>query len=173
MKPEAKTKLIDSLTEQLSNNETIYLADISDLDAEKTSKLRRLCFKRNIKLMVVKNTLLKIAMERSEKDFEPLYEVLKGPTSLMFGEAGNAPAKLIKEFRKEHNRPVLKGAYVMEDTYVGDEQLDNLVNIKSRDELIADLIFLLQSPMLSVLGSLQSGGNTIHGVLQTLSEKPE
>lgn len=173
MQPEEKNKLIDSLSEQLSNNETIYLADISDLNAESTSKLRRLCFKRNIKLMVVKNTLLKIAMDRAEKDFEPLYDVLKGPTSIMFGEAGNAPAKLIKEFRKDYDRPILKAAYVEEETYIGDELLDSLANIKSKNELIADLILLLQSPMNNVMSSLQSSGNTIHGVLEALSEKSE
>lgn len=173
MIPAEKNKLIDSLTEQLSANETIYIADISELNAETTSKLRRLCFKRNIKLMVVKNTLLKIAMERAKQDFEPLYEVLSGPTSVMFGEAGNAPAKLIKEFRKEHDRPILKGAFVEEETYIGDDMLESLANIKSKNELIADLIHLLQSPMHSVLGALQSSGNTIHGVLETLSDKPE
>lgn len=173
MKPAEKNKLIESLVEQLSNNETIYLTDISDLDAEMTSKLRRLCFKKNIKLMVVKNTLLKKAMERTEKDFEPLYDVLKGSTSLMFGEAGNAPAKLIKEFRKESERPILKGAYVEEMTYTGDDQLEALANIKSKNELIADVIFLLQSPMNNLMGSLQSGGNILHGVLETLSDRPE
>lgn len=173
MRPEEKNKLIDSLVEQLSNNETIYLADISDLNAEKTSKLRRLCFRRNIPMMVVKNTLLKKAMERSNKDFSPLYEVLKGHTSLMFGDTGNAPAKLIKEFRKESDRPILKGAYVEETTYTGDDQLDALVNVKSKNELVADIIFMLKSPMSNVLGALQSGGNTIHGVLKTLGERPE
>jgi len=173
MRAEEKNKLIESLAEQLSNNETIYLADISNLNAEKTSKLRRLCYKRNIKLVVVKNTLLKKAMERTGKDFAPLFDVLKGSTSLMFGDAGNAPAKLIKEFRKESDRPILKGAYVEEMSYTGDDKLDFLVNIKSKNELVADVIFLLQSPVRNVLGALQSGGNTIHGVLKTLGERPE
>lgn len=173
MRPEEKGKLIDSLVEQLSSNETIYLADTSGLNAEATSQLRRLCFKRNIKLIVVKNTILKIAMERTGKDFEPLYDVLKGPTSLLFGDTGNAPAKLIKEFRKQASRPVLKGAFVEEETYIGDELLDTLATIKSKNDLIADLIYTLQSPMQNVLGALHSGANTIHGVLETLSEKSE
>jgi len=171
MRPEDKNKLIDSLVEQLSNNETIYLADLSVLNAENTSKLRRLCFRRNIQLMVVKNTLLRKAMERSNKDFSPLYGVLNGPTSLMFGDSGNAPAKLIKEFRKESGKPLLKGAYVEEMTFTGDNQLDALINIKSKNELVADVIFLLKSPMNNVMGALQSGGNTIHGVLKTLGER--
>ena len=171
MRPEDKNKLIDSLVEQLSNNETIYLADISELNAENTSKLRRLCFRRNIQLMVVKNTLLRKAMERSNKDFSPLYGVLNEPTSLMFGDSGNAPAKLIKEFRKESGKPLLKGAYVEEMTFTGDNQLDALINIKSKNELVADVIFLLKSPMNNVMGALQSGGNTIHGVLKTLGER--
>ncbi|MBE0641594.1 MAG: 50S ribosomal protein L10 [Bacteroidales bacterium] len=171
MRPDEKNKLIDSLAAQLSNNGTIYLADISNLNAEMTSKLRRLCFRRNIQIMVVKNTLLRKAMERSSKDFSPLFDVLKGHTSLMFGETGNAPAKLIKEFRKESDRPILKGAYVEEMTYTGDDQLDALINIKTKNELVADVILLLKSPMNNVMGALQSGGNTIHGVLKTLGER--
>jgi large subunit ribosomal protein L10 len=171
MRTEEKNRLIDSLAAQLSNNDTIYLADISNLNAETTSKLRRLCFKRNIQIMVVKNTLLKKAMERSNKDFSPLFDVLKGHTSVMFGETGNAAAKLIKEFRRESDKPILKGAYVEEMTYTGDNQLDALVNIKSKNELVADVIALLKSPMNNVMGALQSGGNTIHGVLKTLGER--
>jgi large subunit ribosomal protein L10 len=115
---EDKNQLLDALTEQLKASETVYLTDISDLDAEKTSKLRRLCFRRDVKLMVVKNTLLRLAMERSEKDFTGLYDVLKGHTSLMFSENSNTPARLIQEFRRESNRPVLKGAYVQEMVFV-------------------------------------------------------
>ncbi|MBP7850543.1 MAG: 50S ribosomal protein L10 [Lentimicrobiaceae bacterium] len=168
---EDKNQLLDALTEQLKASETVYLTDISDLDAEKTSKLRRLCFRRDVKLMVVKNTLLRLAMERSEKDFTGLYDVLKGHTSLMFSENSNTPARLIQEFRRESNRPVLKGAYVQEMVFVGDDKLDTLVSLKSKNEMLGDIISTLQSPMRNVLGALQSGGHILSGVLKTLSEK--
>lgn len=174
MKKSKKNQLIDILTEQLNQSSNIYVADISNLDAENTSNLRRLCFKSDIKLTVVKNTLLKRAMEKSEKNLDDLYEILQGPTSLMFSEAGNAPAKLIKEFRKKtKDRPILKGAYVEESTYLGDDQLETLVNIKSKNELIGDVLTLLQSPAKNVISALQSGGQTLTGVLKTLSEKSE
>jgi large subunit ribosomal protein L10 len=173
MTKEEKNQLIESLTEQLNANEYIYLADASGLNAEDTSNLRRLCFKKNIELTVVKNTLLKRAMDQSEKNLEELYEGLKGPTSLMFGDAGNAVAKLIKEFRKKGDKPALKGAYVEEVTYLGDDQLETLVNIKSKNELIADVIALLQSPAKNVISGLQSGGHKLSGILETLSEKAE
>lgn len=173
MRKEEKNQLIGSLADQLNENKNIYIADISDLNAEVTSSLRRICFKRNIKLTVVKNTLLKRAMEKSEKNLEELYDALKGPTSLMFAEAGNVPAKLIKEFRKTSNRPVLKGAYVEEVTYLGDDQLEILINIKSKNELIADIILLLQSPAKNVISALQSGGQNLTGILKTLSEKAD
>lgn len=168
---EDKNQLLDALTEQLKASETVYLTDISDLDAEKTSKLRRLCFRRDVKLMVVKNTLLRLAMERSEKDFTGLYDVLKGHTSLMFSENSNTPARLIQEFRRESNRPVLKGAYVQEMVFVGDDKLEALVSLKSKNEMLGDIISTLQSPMRNVLGALQSGGHILSGVLKTLSEK--
>jgi len=173
MRKEEKNQLIDSLSEQLTNAKHVYLTDISNLNVAKTHELRSICFKRDIKLIVVKNTLLKLAMERSEKEMESLYEILKGSTSLMFSETGNVPAKVIKEFRKKSDRPILKGAFVEESTYIGDDQLDVLINIKSKNELIGDLIALLQSPARNVIGALQSGGQTISGVLKTLSEKPE
>ncbi len=173
MRKEEKNQLVDSIAEQLNDNNTIYLADTADLNAEKTSDLRRLCFKQNIKLIVVKNTLLKRAMEKSEKNLDELFDALKGPTSLMFADAGNAPAKLIKEFRKKAKKPFLKGAYVEEVTYLGDDKLDFLVNIKSKNELIADVIALLQSPAKNVISGLQSGGQTLTGILKTLSEKAE
>lgn len=173
MNREEKNQLIDSLAEQLSNNETIYIADISHLNSEMTHQLRALCFKRDIKLAVVKNTLLKRAMDKTDKDFDALYEILSGPTSVMYGETGSAPAKLIKEFRKKSDRPILKGAYIEEETYIGDDQLDYLAAIKTKNELIADLVSLLQSPMMNVMSQLQSGSNTLTGVLTTLSEKAE
>jgi large subunit ribosomal protein L10 len=173
MKKAEKTQLIDSLTEQLKGASSFYLADSSGLNAATTSRLRRTCFKRNIQLRVVKNTLLQKAMERSGKQFDEFYPVLTGPTSIMFSESANDPAKLIKEFRKNTPKPLLKGAYVEECIYLGDNQLDTLINIKSKYELIGDLIGLLQSPAKNVISALQSGGNTLSGIVKTLSEKPE
>lgn len=173
MRKEDKNQLIDSLTDALANNNNFYIADISELDSEKTTKLRRLCHKYAIKVTVVKNTLLRKAMDKSEKNYEELYELLKGPTSIMFAEAGNAPARMIKEFRKKSEKPILKGAFIEEMTYIGDDQLDFLVALKSKDELVGDIIALLQSPMRNVLGALQSGGNTISGLVKTLGERSE
>ncbi len=150
---------------------TIYLADISGLNAETTSRLRRACFKANVKLAVVKNTLLAKAMEASEKDFGELPEVLKGNTSFMLSETGNAPAKVIKEFRKKSDKPLLKGAFIEEAIYVGDEQLDALVNIKSKEELIGDIVGLLQSPAKNVISALKSGGGTIAGLLKPFRKR--
>ncbi len=171
MTKEQKSQVIDDLTSQLAENSTIYLADISGLDASNTSKLRRACFKANVRLAVVKNTLLFKAMEKSDKDFGELAGILKGNTSLMISETSSAPAKVIKEFRKKSDKPLLKGAYIEEAIYVGDDQLDALVNIKSKEELIGDIITLLQSPAKNVISALQSGGNKLSGILTTLSEK--
>ncbi len=173
MRKEDKNQLVESLVDKINNNNIIYLADTSELNAEQTSDLRRLCFKSDIKLTVVKNTLLKRAMAQSDKNLDELYEVMVGPTSLMLSDVGNAPAKLIKEFRKKSEKPVLKGAFVEEVAYLGDGQLESLVNIKSRDELLGDLIALLQSPMNNVMSGLQSGGQNLTGILKTLSEKGE
>jgi len=171
MTREEKAQVIENLTATLAENNTIYLADISGLNASKTSNLRRACFKANVKLAVVKNTLLSKAMEKSDKDFGELPSTLKGNTSLMFAEVSNAPAKIIKDFRKKSDKPLLKGAYIEESIYVGDEQLDTLVSIKSKEELIGEIIGLLQSPAKNVISALQSGGNTISGIIKTLSEK--
>ncbi|PVW16326.1 50S ribosomal protein L10 [Marixanthomonas spongiae] len=171
MTREEKSQVIESLTAQLSENSIIYLADISGLDAVATTKLRRACFKAGVSLNVVKNTLLSKAMESTDKDFGQLSEVLKGNTSLMVSETGNAPAKVIKEFRKKSEKPLLKGAFVEEAIYVGDEQLDKLVEIKSKEEVIGDIIGLLQSPAKNVISALKSGGSTIAGIVKTLSEK--
>ncbi|MCF6350730.1 MAG: 50S ribosomal protein L10 [Flavobacteriaceae bacterium] len=171
MTREEKSVVIENLTSQLTDNRIIYLADISGLDALTTSNLRRACFKANVKLAVVKNTLLAKAMEKSDKDFGELSNTLKGNTSILFSETGNAPAKVIKEFRKKSNKPVLKGAFVEEAIYIGDDQLDALVNIKSKEELIGDIISLLQSPAKNVIAALQSGGSKLSGILKTLSEK--
>lgn len=172
MKREDKNLLIEKLTEQINQYPHFYLADTSELNAENTSKLRRLCFEKQVKLVVVKNTLLRKALEKTEKfDFSPLYDTLKGATSVMFCETGNVPAKLIKEFRKTQPKPVLKAAYVEESIYLGEDQLDVLASLKSKDELIGDIIHLLQSPAKNVVSSLQSAGQTLSGVIKTLSEK--
>ena len=166
-----KANVIQDLTTQLGDSTTIYLADISGMDASTTSALRRACFKANIKLSVVKNTLLEKAMEASEKEFGELPEVLKGNTSLMFSEIANAPAKAIKNFRKKSDRPLLKGAFIEEAVYIGDNQLDTLVNIKSKEEMIGEIIGLLQSPAKNVISGLKSGGGKLAGILKTLSER--
>ena len=171
MTREEKSQVIKDLTAQLADVSTLYLADISGLDAGTTSNLRRACFKANVTLSVVKNTLLAKAMEETGKDFGNLPTVLKGNTSIMISETGNAPAKVIKEFRKKSDKPLLKGAFVEEAIFVGDEYLDTLVNIKSKEEVIGDIIGLLQSPAKNVVSALKSGGGKIAGILKTLSEK--
>ncbi|MGC1515723.1 MAG: 50S ribosomal protein L10 [Maribacter sp.] len=171
MTREEKATVIKDLTTQLANSTSIYLADISGLNAGTTSDLRRAAFKADIKLAVVKNTLLAKAMEASDKEFGELPNVLKGNTSLMFSDVANAPAKLIKNFRKKSNKPLLKGAFVQESIYIGDENLDALVSIKSKEEMIGEVIGLLQSPAKNVISGLKSGGGKLAGILKTLSER--
>jgi len=171
MTREEKANVIQDLTSQLAENSTIYLADISGLNAVQTSDLRRACFKADVKLAVVKNTLLEKAMEASDKEFGELPGVLKGNTSLMFSEVGNVPAKLIKTFRKKSDKPLLKGAFVEESVYIGDENLEALVSIKSKEEMIGVVIGLLQSPAKNVISGLKSGGGKLAGILKTLSER--
>ena len=171
MTREEKSQVIEELTVQLADNTNIYLTDISGLNAGSTSNLRRACFKADVRLSVVKNTLLSKAMEASEKDFGDLPSTLKGNTSVMYSETGNAPAKVIKAFRKKSDKPLLKGAFIAESVYIGDEQLDMLVDIKSKEELIGEVISLLQSPAKNVISALKSGGGTIAGIIKTLSEK--
>jgi large subunit ribosomal protein L10 len=171
MKSTDKQVIIDNLQNQIDSYSHFYLTDISGLNAVDTSNLRRLCFKQDVKLVVAKNTLLRKALEKSNKNAEELYDALKGNTSVMFSETGNVPAKLIKDFSRKRKRPLLKAAYVEESVYVGENQLDALVSLKSKNELIADVVALLQSPMKTVLSQLQSGGNIIHGVLETLKER--
>ena len=166
-----KNKVIEDLVGKINEYNHFYLTDISELNAEDTSKLRRKCFEKSIELVVVKNTLLKKALEQSEIDFNELYDSLKGSTSVMFSDTGNVPGKLIEIFRKKHKRPLLKAAFVEESFYFGDNQIDVLSSIKSKDELVGDIIMLLQSPVKNVISSLQSGGNTLTGILKTLSEK--
>ena len=171
MKKEQKAQEIRNLTEELSSVKNLYLTDIAGLDSVQTTALRRACFKANIKLSVVKNTLLAKAMEASDKDFGNLHETLKGNTSLMFSEFGNTPAKLIKDFRKKSEKPILKGAYIEEAIYIGDDQIDALESIKSKEELIGEVITILQSPAKNIISALQSGGSNISGILKTLSER--
>ncbi len=172
MTREEKSREIELLTEALEGSDVMYITDIAGLDAAQTTNLRRLCFKADIKLNVVKNTLLKKAMEKSSKNFEDLYPTLKGSTSIMLSETGNAPAKLIQDFRKKkQTKPVLKGAYIQEAVFVGDHNLEALSALKSKDELVADIIALLQSPAKNVISGLKSGGATLAGLLKTLEER--
>ena len=171
MTREEKAQVIEDLTAQLADNNNIYIADISGLNAGNTSDLRRACFKANVSLAIVKNTLLAKAMEASDKDFGELPSVLKGNSSLMFAETGNAPAKVIKDFRKKAKKPLLKGAFIEEAIFIGDDQLETLVSIKSREELIGEIVGLLQSPAKNVVSALQSGGGKLSGILKTLSQK--
>ncbi|MGM9803353.1 MAG: 50S ribosomal protein L10 [Muribaculaceae bacterium] len=174
MKKEDKQIVIDNIAAILKEYSTVYLVETTGLNAELTSNLRRACFKGEVKMLVVKNTLVKKAMEQSDVDYSGLYPALAGSTSLMLSNTGNAPAKLIKDFLKKNKNsqlPVLKAAYVEESVYMGAEQLDALCSIKSKNELIADIVSLLQSPTKNVISALQSGGNVLHGILETLSNK--
>ncbi|HET6227674.1 MAG TPA: 50S ribosomal protein L10 [Bacteroidia bacterium] len=175
MRKEEKSQVIDSLVEQLANNSHFYLTDVSSLTAEKTSQLRRLCFNKNIKLLVVKNSLLQKAMERSTgKNYQEIIDnALKGSTAVMFSEVGSDPAKLIKQFREKNDRPLLKAAFVEESTYIGDNQLDTLASIKSKNELIGDIIGLLQSPAKNVISGLKASGGKLAGIVKTLSDRKE
>jgi large subunit ribosomal protein L10 len=173
MTREEKNGMIDILNAKLSDNKNFYLADISGLTAEKNSDLRRLCFKSDVQIQVIKNSLLKKAMEKHDVDFAELYGALKGNTAIMFAEAGNAPAKVIKEFRKKQEKPVLKVAFIEESFYFGDDQVEVLATLKSKDELIGEIIGLLQSPPKNVISSLQSAGSTLSGIMKTLSERAE
>jgi len=175
MKRSEKQTIIDNLIQEINSYNHFYLADISELNAEKTSELRRLCFQKDVKLIVVKNTLLKKALEASDKKADELFVTLKGNTSLMFSESSSLPAKLIQEFRKKNKKlgkPEFKSAFVEESVYIGENQLEVLANIKSKEELIGDIIALLQSPAKNVISALQAnGGQKIAGILKTLSEK--
>ena len=171
MNKQEKDKTILALDKMLSDNNNFYLADISGLNAEQNSALRRLCFNRSVSIKVVKNTLLKKALEKNDVDFSQLNNVLVGNTSIMQAESGNAPAKVIKEFRKKNEKPILKAAHIEEAMYIGDENLATLADLKSKEELIGDIITLLQSPAKNVISSLQSGGNKLAGIIKTLEEK--
>ena len=172
MKKEVKDTIIVDLGQKLKEFPHFYLVDLTGLNAEKTSDLRRKCFKSEIKMIVVKNTLLHKAFEAADIDYSPLYDSLKGSTAVMFTTTANVPAKLLKEYTKE-GIPALKAAYAEESFFVGADRLEELASLKSKNELIADVVALLQSPAKNVVSALQSGANTIHGVLKTLGERPE
>ena len=172
MKKEDKALIISNIAETLKEYSCFYLVETAGLDAEATSNLRRECFKSDIKLMVVKNTLLHKALETLEADFTEIYPSLKGSTSVLFSNTGNAPAKLLKKVKKDDQPlPRLKAAYVEETFYIGEDQLETLSNIKSKNELIADVVALLQSHAKNVVSALTSGGTKLHGILETLSNK--
>jgi len=172
MNKNEKNEVIDSIVALLNGNQNFYLADISGLSAAKTSLLRRQCFGSNIQLTVAKNTLIKKALERQNIDYGNLYDVLHGGTSILVAEDYKAPAKLIKEFRKSSDKPILKAAYVQETVFIGDNQLETLVKIKSKNELIGDVIGLLQSPAKNVISGLKgSAGNKIAGLVKALQER--
>ena len=171
MKKAEKILVIDDLTSKIQATKNLYFTDISCLNASPTLALRRVCYQANVKLSVVKNTMLSRAMDASDKDFGEIKEVLKGNTSLMFSESGNSPAKLIKDFRKKLDKPILKAAFVEEEIYIGDNQIDTLVAIKSKEEMIGEIVGLLQSPAKNLISALKSGSSNLSGVLKTLSER--
>ena len=172
MTKEEKAKYVDELANDLANNNVIYLTDTAELTVEAVNSLRRKAFKANVSMRVVKNTLLEKAMDRTEdKDFGDLKGTLKGATTIMFAEIGNAPAKLIKDVRKKSDKPILKGAWINESVYVGDDQLQTLADIKSKEEMLGELIGLLQSPAKNVISGLKGAGGKIAGILKTLEER--
>ena len=172
MNKEEKVKVVEELKGQLNDYKSIYLTDIAGLDAMQTSKLRRECFNSNVKLSVVKNTFLERAMSESETDFGDLKDLLKGNTTIMLSESGNSPAKVIKKFRKDGEKPILKGAFVDEAIYIGDDQIEALFNLKSKEEVLGEIITLLQSPAKNVISALKSSSGKIAGLVKTLSENP-
>ena len=173
MNKKEKNELIDVLNNMLDENKNFYLADIAGLTAEESSSLRRLCYKQNVTIQVVKNTLLKKALDKNSTDFTQLDDILKGNTSLMFSDEAKAPASVIKTFRKKSDKPILKAAHIEEEFYIGDNNLSMLSELKSKNELIGDIITLLQSPAKNVISSLQSSSNKLSGIVKALSEKKE
>ena len=172
MNKEEKVKVVEELKGQLNDYKSIYLTDIAGLDAMQTSKLRRECFNSNVKLSVVKNTFLERAMSESENDFGELQELLSGNTTIMLSESGNSPAKVIKKFRKDSEKPILKGAFVDEAIYIGDDKVEALFNLKSKEEVLGEIITLLQSPAKNVISALKSSSGKIAGLVKTLAENP-
>ncbi len=171
MKKEQKSQIIEEIAQDLTNYSHVYVTDISGFTVSTVNQLRTLCYKRDVKLKVVKNTLLKRAMDQCESDYSEIYPALNGPTAIMLCNTGNVPAKMIKEFRAKNAKPIIKAAFIEEAAYIGDENLEALCNIKSREELIGDIVALLQSPAKNVVSALQSGGGKLAGIVKTLSER--
>lgn len=171
MTREEKNQVIDNLVEQFNNYQFVYVTDSSELTANNNNKLRRLLHKNGVTMQIAKNTLIKKALEKSERDWGELIDTLKGTTALLFASNPKAPALAIKDFRKSSDKPTLKGAYIDSDVFIGDDQLDMLSNFKSKEDLIGEIIGLLQSPASNVISALKSGGGTLAGLLKTLSEK--
>ncbi|MFW5753389.1 MAG: 50S ribosomal protein L10 [Marinilabiliaceae bacterium] len=173
MKKTDKSALVKELSEKINEYSHFYVTDTLGLNAGSTSQLRRACFEKDIKMVMVKNTLFKRALQECDKEVDGIEDVFRGTSAVLFSNTGNAPAKLIQDFQKKKGLPVLKGAYVEESVYIGQDQLEVLTNIKSKEELLGDVISLLQSPAKNVISALQSSGTKIHGILQTLGEKGE
>lgn len=171
MRKEEKHEVVLALTETIAEYGNFYIADIANLSVAKVNIIRRKCFENGIKMQVAKNKLIRKAMEASEGDFSEMFEVLKGSSSILFSKSANAPAKLIKQLRRTGDKPVLKAAYIDSSIFIGDNQLDALVNLKSKEELVADIIALLQSPAKNVISGLKSGGNKLAGIVKTLQER--
>ncbi|MEO8795477.1 MAG: 50S ribosomal protein L10 [Daejeonella sp.] len=171
MRKEEKQDVVLALTEQIKEYGNFYITDTANLSVAKINAIRRKCFESDIEMKVAKNTLIRKAMEASEGDFSEMFDVLKGSSSIMFSKSANAPAKLIKQLRKQGDKPVLKAAYIDSAIFIGDNQLDALVSLKSKEELVADIIALLQSPAKNVISGLQSGGNKLAGIVKTLQER--
>jgi len=171
MNKEEKHELVASLAEQMKEYGNFYITDTANLTVAKVNHIRRQCFESNITMLVAKNSLIKKAMETVGGDFTPMYDVLKGSSSILFSKSGTAPAKLIKQLRKKGEKPILKAAYIDASIFVGDNQLDTLINLKSKEQLVGEIIGLLQSPAKNVISALQSGGNILAGVVKTLQER--
>jgi len=171
MNKEEKHELVLALTEQIKEYGNFYITDTSDLTVAKVNDIRRKCFESDITMQVAKNTLIRKAMEAMEGDFSPIYDVLKGSSSILFSKSATAPAKLIKQLRKKSEKPILKAAYIDASVFIGDNQLDTLINLKSKEQLIGEIIGLLQSPAKNVVSALQSGGNKLAGIVKTLQER--
>ncbi|GAC1304684.1 MAG: 50S ribosomal protein L10 [Mucilaginibacter sp.] len=171
MNKEEKHELVLALTEQMKEYGNFYITDTSDLTVAKVNTIRRKCFESDITMQVAKNSLIKKAMEAAGGDFSPIYDVLKGSSSILFSKSSTAPAKLIKQLRKQGEKPILKAAYIDAAIFIGDNQLDTLVNLKSKEQLVGEIIGLLQSPAKNVISALKSGGNTLAGVVKTLQER--